>query len=358
MSGAIIELVSKGVQDAFLTGDPQVSFFRQNYKKHTNFSSKPIKLNVIGNQIADGEIMIPIERRGDLLTSVWAHCSGGVNADLGNAEVTLNIGGQRVDRQDIFYMNQLYQKFLTNSGAKSVARYTDVTAAQNQDRTDINASQFLPLTLSFFNDTTNALPLVALQYHDVELRIKFPAGSSPANVNFYAEYVQLDTEERKFFAEGQHEILFTQVQKIGCGSTGADLSYLNHPVKCLLWCPTVPTAALTTNNVTFQVNGTDVFESPMPDIYFTSVQPYYHSEQASPLLKGKAGDTATGGALKMYSFANCVSKLQPTGSCNFSRLDNSKITWDTATGTIDSIYALNYNIFRIQSGMGGVAFSN
>ena len=355
MSGAIIELVSKGVQDAFLTGDPEVSFFRQNFKRHTNYSTKPIKLNVIGSQVAGSEIMIPIDRRGDLLTGVWASCPAGVEEDLGNSEFTLNIGGQRVDRQDIFYMNQLYQKFLVNSGAKAMARYTNITAGDNIDRTNINASTFLPLTFSFFNDTTNALPLVALQYHDVEIRVKFIGATSPENVSFYAEYAQLDTDERKFFAEGKHEILFTQVQKIGAESTGADLSYLNHPVKCLLWCPTSSTAELATSNVSFQVNGTDVFETPMPDLYFTSVQGYYHSEHASPLLRGAGA--ANGGPLKMYSFANCVNKVQPTGSCNFSRLDNSKISW-TTSDTIDSIYAVNYNIFRIQSGMGGVAFSN
>ena len=66
------------------------------------------------------------------------------------------------------------------------------------------------------------------------------------------------------------------------------------------------------------------------------------------------------GGLKMYSFAECANKLQPTGSCNFSRLDNAKITWDADAvgGTITHIYAVNYNVLRIESGLGGVAFSN
>jgi hypothetical protein len=356
MSGALIELVSKGVQDVYLIGDPQVSLFRQNYKRHTNFSTKPCRLETIGNKAAGGEIVIPILRKGDMLSAVWADCTvgGGVNATLGNSKFSLYIGGQKVDEQDVIYMNQLYQKFLLNSGGKNSSRYTTWTGAVAG--TDIRDSDFLPLTFSCLIDDVSALPLVALQYHEVEIRVSLDSGS-PADVKFYAEYVQLDTDERKFFAEKSHEILMTQVQKISADSNGADLAYFNNPVKCLLWAPSVPTGAvITTNSVQLRVNGTPVFETEMPDIYFTSVQPYYHSDCDSELQKGSALNTQ-GGAFKMYSFAQSANKLQPTGSCNFSRLDNAKITW-TSTGTITHIYAVNYNVLRIKDGLGGVAFSN
>jgi hypothetical protein len=132
-------------------------------------------------------------------------------------------------------------------------------------------------------------------------------------------------------------------------------------VKCLLWGqPT--SAAFTTDDVQIYLNGTELFESKLPDKFFTQVQGYYHSEFGSELLKGGSGTagTAGGAALKMYSFALKANRHQPCGTCNFSRLDNASLTIGTAVGTPTTfnLYAVNYNILRIRKGLAGVAYSN
>ena len=118
MSGALIELVSKGVQDAYLTGDPQVSFYRQNYKRYTNFAMKPVELNKVGASGPNTEFTVPIEPVGDLLTYIWCDVddigtdTGGPNdtIQVGEAntptEFALYIGGVEIDRQDAFFIDQ------------------------------------------------------------------------------------------------------------------------------------------------------------------------------------------------------------------------------------------------------------
>jgi len=383
MSGALIDLVATGVQDAYLTGAPEVSFFRQNYKRHTNFAMKTNRLNPMGTG-TDHTIKIP--NKGDLLNNVWIDLgstatvgtTGATGLAVGAGSTTgsgavfeLWIGGQMVDRQDAFYMVQLWQKFLVDSGAKAMATQSD-----DDDGTvlaNILSASWLPL--HFFFCDNNGLPLLALQYNEVEIRIQYASAgtgtNATSNFKYYASYTMLDTDERDWFVNTEHDILIEQVQRItsdGAANARFDLNLLNHPVKCLLWGNPDPTEALITNDVQIYLNGNELFGTPLPDRFFTQVQGYYHSEYASELLKGasRAGAAAKGGgALKMYSFAIKANKHQPTGTCNFSRLDNAHMlmTVDTATDVSALpanfyLYAVNFNVFRIKAGMGGVAFSN
>jgi hypothetical protein len=359
MSGALIDLVATGVQDAYLTGSPEVSFFRQNYKRHTNFAMKTNRLNPMGSG-TDHTIKIP--NKGDLLNNVWIDLG---SRTVGDTEVAsdsespavfeLWIGGQMVDRQDAFYMVQLWQKFLVDSGAKAMATQGLI----DDDGALINSiltANWLPL--HFFFCDNNGLPLLALQYNEVEIRIQYAASTNTSTFKYYATYTMLDTDERDWFVNTEHEILIEQVQRITADGTRFDLNLLNHPVKCLLWGN--PTSnAFVTNDVQIYLNGNELFGTPLPNKFFTQVQGYYHSEFASELLKGATGDG--GSALKMYSFAMKANKHQPTGTCNFSRLDNAHMLIGSVTGTTPDnfyLYAVNFNVFRIKAGMGGVAFSN
>ena len=108
MSAALIDLVSVGAQDVYITGDPQVSFFRQNYKRHTNFAIKPERIDYIGSFKAGAEIKIPIRSKGDLLGYVWlegtninthhevAPTTSLFNSRSNPTEFSLWIGGQEV----------------------------------------------------------------------------------------------------------------------------------------------------------------------------------------------------------------------------------------------------------------------
>jgi len=361
MSGALVNLVAKGAQDAFLTGKPEVSFFQSMYKRHTNFAQFPVELYPIGSAGTNQTISLPITRKGDLLTYIWAETSNTVSTVFGSESATpslfrLYVGGQMIEEHDAFYANSLYTKFLANTGAKGFAGRN---AAASENNT------WLPLHFSCCDDAGCALPLVALQYHDVEVRIQFGSGvgvGAAANdyTKYYANYIQLDTEERAAMANAPREMLITQVQRIQPETTAAapkvDLSYFNHPVKCLLWGASnvhSTGSPYTFTDAKLNLNGVDMFD-PMTKKYFSYVQPYHHSSNSSEMQSNS--DEANN--LWMYSFALKADKYQPCGTCNFSRLDNAEIKFTGAAESLNWFYGVNYNIFRIQNGMGGVAFAN
>jgi len=341
MSGALIDLVSKGVQDVYLIGEPQVSFFRQNYKRHTNFSMKPVELNPVGQAQAGNEIVLPIERKGDLLTYVWCDATSdsagtsNINTSVTSpTEFSLQIGGVEIDRQDAWYSANLWPKFMTTTSSKALYPGT---------------KQVFPLHFFHCDSQTTPLPLVAMQYHNPEIRVKHPSATTiPGAIKYYACYVMLDTDERKYFTDNRQELLITQVQKVGASTTGCDLMYLNHPVKALMWGNEDNTPYPDRlNDVQLRINGTSVFDTPMPGKFFSTMQKYHHT---------KATDYSVDNQY-MYSFAMCPAEHQPTGTCNFSRLDNARFSWSMSE-TPTSVYAVNYNILVVDQGLTGLKFSN
>src|SRR6056300_230800 len=282
MSGALVNLVAKGAQDAFLTGKPEVSFFQSMYKRHTNFAQFPVELFPIGSADTNSTISLPITRKGDLLTYIWADCgSSEVNTAFGVEGASpslfrLYVGGQLIEEHDAFYALNLYGKFLVNNSAKG---YAGRNAANPEDST------WLPFHFSCCDEAGCALPLVALQYHDVEVRIQFGGGTGGSGTKYYANYIQLDTDERAAMANAPREMLITQVQRVQPETTTAapkvDLSYFNHPVKTLLWgASNVHASQFTFDNAKLNLNGVDTFD-PMTSKYFSYVQAYHHSSNAS-----------------------------------------------------------------------------
>ena len=134
MSGSLVELIAKGPQDAHLTGKPEVSYFHQAYKRHTNFAFKPVQLDYIGKPQSGAEIAIKIPSKGDLLSYVWLNLNGAHVSDLGfDTIVEFHIGGQLIDRQDLFYISLLWNKFLVDSAAKvpAISPEGDVVTARD-----------------------------------------------------------------------------------------------------------------------------------------------------------------------------------------------------------------------------------
>jgi hypothetical protein len=249
-----------------------------------------------------------------------------------------------------------------------------------------------------------AVPLIALQYHEVKFNITFNqttgfAAGSPVtglattcNLSVYADYVYLDTTERRQFAQNAHEYLIDQLQtqqeaSSGTSSTETIRLNFNHPVKELIWAgaPGAVTAASASNStatgaatpssivvptpagasaitgggvgsttplqVKIILNGTDRFTQRNLK-YFTRNQ-VWESHTGF-------GATASADAIAVYSFALRPEEHQPSGTCNFSRIDTAQL-WFYGTGeTINplTIFAVNYNVLRIMSGMGGLAYSN
>ena len=183
MSGALVDLVAKGAQDVYLTGKPEVSFFRQKYSRHTNFAMKPVELLPVGSVSSNSEISIKIPNKGDILCGVWLdHGDSNWDDKLGSkltkpTVFELYIGGQLIDRQDSTFTNIIWPSHLIDSGAKGMFNGVHT-----------NLSRITPLHFSFCDNY--GLPLVALQYHEVEIKIKF-SSENPTPISFMRNILYL-----------------------------------------------------------------------------------------------------------------------------------------------------------------------
>ena len=341
MSGGIAQLVAVGAQDAHLVGQPEVSFFRSNYKRHTNFAQTVERQTIQGNPSANGMSTVRFERKGDMLGYVYLadRSANHVAWETAVSKVELLIGGQVIDTQEF----------------KFSALLAPITMDQTASKSSYVAGQgtFYPLRFSFCENAQSALPLVALQYHDVELRITW-AGTVPDDLELFAQFIHLDTDERTALSSTPQNMIVTQTQKaVASGSATQELSF-NHPIKYLIAENTVNlTKQLAdTTKMRLQINGTDVADPKTVSPHFTSAPIYYHTAH---------GDVCTGGAnndtIILVPFCLDTSKVQPTGSLNFSRLDSARLVVEGDTFEYD-VYGVNYNILRIENGMGGLMYSN
>ena len=237
------------------------------------------------------------------------------------------------------------------------------TAGSTIDATTL----YVPLQFWFCRNPGLALPLIALQYHEVKFNLQFATldhlttgtGVSPGalNASLYVDYIYLDTDERRQFAQVQHEYLIEQLQFTGAeslsGASAKSKLAFNHPVKELVWvisesndAPNVYQGAFTTAKL--QLNGHDRF-SERKASYFNLVQPYQHHTRIPDATN-----------VYVYSFALHPEQHQPSGTVNMSRIDNATLHLSGVSGTSPSlyVYAVNYNVLRIMAGMGGLAYSN
>ena len=520
MAGGLMQLVAYGAQDVFLTGTPEITFWKVSYRRHTNFAMESIEQTFSGQADFGRRVTCTISRNGDLAYRTYLQVTlPEINQDMnsnGNvyarwldfvgeqliAQVEVEIGGQRIDRQYGDWMhiwNQLtlskeqqagYYKMIGNTTALTYITdpaFADVsgpcasTTAPNQVCAPRNAlpetTLYVPLMFWYCRNPGLALPLIALQYHEVKINIDFrPIGEclwavseinatsggtksvstayqqSLVAASLYVDYIFLDTDERRKMAQNPHEYLIEQVQFTGDESVGSSSNKIklnfNHPCKELIWvvqpdanvdyCASLEggetlyktlgaqpfnytdaidalpnaihafgsdesisgTNAVISGGVfqlsdagdvssgvvgqdqgsslsdagTFvlaetaldmhcwgenpvvtaklQLNGQDRF-SEREGSYFDLVQPYQHHTRAPD-----AG-------INVYSFALRPEEHQPSGSCNFSRIDNAVLQLVLSSATVSGtntakvrVYAVNYNVLRVMSGMAGIAYSN
>ena len=309
---------------------------------------------------------IRFERKGDMLGFVYLTATVPVGV-VPTAYTTQNwsniidhtelyIGGQLIDRQDATFTEFLAPELFAGNVAKS--------ALGSLHGGYGSQSYFYPLRFWFCESSQSALPLVALQYHDIEVRIYWSAGlatnlasigdtSAPSAISkwdVYAQYIFLDEDERKFMASKPHNLLIQQVQYMTPPNNPTMPIVFNHPVKYLCATPGVSGTSVLTSNTTqliLQINGVDIGEPKLACPNFTSVQSYYFV----PFSYGNDG------TFFLYSFCLDTSRFQPTGTLNFSRLDSMRIVSLGASIT-NTVYGVNYNILRVQNGMGGLVYSN
>ena len=432
MGGGLLQLVAYGAQDAYLSGNPQITFWRGLFKRHTNFAMEPFRINMTGQAAWGVKHSAILGRHADLVSSAYIEVElqndGGtlVYQDKGRMSAfnlieyaELDIGGQVIDRQYgefLFLWSQLAHNVDTRANMDLMCKTIDNNNAVCDSITGRPVRRnitYIPLMFFFCRNPGAALPLIALQYHEVKINILwnkvrqiFTGGISttgPAQANLLIDYVYLDVEERRRMAQESHEYLIEQTQfNEDKGLTSAqnrvDLTF-NHPVKELIWvtqyswrrnCNIIPPAGSGVSPLTYdallhdcslQLNGQDRVPS-LPGTYYAAVQPYQHHSgrglvdgeviqpnAASSYNPAPASDQRRmAGGVYMYSFAIKPEEHQPSGTCNFSRIDTAtlvfsvdgakKVSNEDVFNADIRVYAINYNILRVMSGMGGLAYSN
>ena len=493
-----MQLVAYGAQDIYLTGNPQITFFKVVYRRHTNFSMESIEQTFNGTPDFGRKVVCTISRNGDLIHRVYLQVQlPGVQAAendyfrwvnwVGHAlikNVEVEIGGQRIDKHYgdwLHIWNELTQTAGKQRGYASMVGNVDRLFRPVSNGTSAGANTgtspqevaaqagvmprttlFIPLQFWFCRNPGLALPLIALQYHEVKINLEFRSAADCCGTNsgtvptsaqsltsasLYVDYIYLDTDERRRFAQVSHEYLIEQLQFTGDESVTSTNNKIklnfNHPCKELIWVVQMdacvnsqdPTDALVHGKQWFnytdqvdttpygqadplaladimdgvidtepqggveshgssvfgigtddgtgigfstaagqegllsvhnraydlgqnpvekaklQLNGHDRF-SEREGRYFNLVQPYQHHENVPAV------------GINVYSFGLKPEEHQPSGTCNMSRIDTATLhltlSAAVASGTPAKVrvYATNYNVLRIMSGMGGLAYSN
>lgn len=344
MSSGIVQLIAIGAQDEHIIGDPEISFFSSTFKRHSNFSQSVEKQTINGAVKGNSMSSIKFERNGDLLGYTYFTIDDTTQAvDVQRWDKIVNyveliVGGHVIDTQDSTFT----EKIAIDTFAQNVSK------SSNGVHPGISArSYFYPLRFFFCEGPQSAIPLVALQYHSVELRIYWGPDAGNYNVEAYSNFYYLDNEERGNIASRPNNILITQVQKnIPSGELVQELIF-NHPVKYIACSNTSTGGALTStdNKVKLSINSVDIGVFKWAKPHFIDVTNYYHT------------NFVTSPDFFLHCFCINTSSLQPSGSLNFSRLDSAKLHSQSRKIT-DPIYAVNYNILRINNGMAGLMYAN
>ncbi len=448
MGGGLLQLVAYGAQDVYLTGNPQITFFKAAYRRHTNFAIEAIEQTFNGTPAFGSRVTCQITRNGDLINRVYLRATFTNDNDVAAVNtqnngvalvpyfglkllktIELEIGGQRIDKhyaEWLYIWNELSLPYGKRNGY-----YTMVGGDKFNHSIYIPAKRsytvYVPLEFWFCRNVGLALPLIALQYHEVKINIDLEskanlvdnkanysdkafelvdlngtAITTPAappltnlqftashtdnlkltNINLWVDYIFLDTDERRRFAQLSHEYLIEQLQFTGsdtiasANTTKSIRMNFNHPCKELVWYvkpskdTTVPNSGnyeLFWNNFStrnkdnnqwlgnnpvsqakVQLNGNDRFAERVGN-YFSLVQPYQHHENTPDAYHE---------GINVYSFAIKPEEHQPSGTLNMSRIDTAILSVSASVVGEIYIYTTNYNVLRILSGMGGLAYSN
>ena len=368
MGGGLMQLVAYGTQDIYLTGNPQITFFKVVYRRHTNFAMESIPQNIEGEFNFGRDCSCTISRNGDLIHKVYVEIDfetgkglqSGINSFQIINEVDLEIGGQLIDRHYGEWMNVWCELTHTDNKKSQLNKLIGQSLTTNKS--------YIPLQFSFCRNVGLAIPLIALQYHEVKLHFRLASASAInkgaadpviSNACLFIDYIYLDADERRRFAQTSHEFLIEQVQSIVDNDISPNCLNryrlnLNHPVKEIVWVHNKETSgnkfdySEATTQAILRLNGHDRLDR-RPGDYFKNVQRYQHHN----------GSEDNGVPIYLYSFALEPEEHQPSGACNFSRIDEGllEINASSATG-VTNIYAVNYNVLKVMSGMGGLAYSN
>lgn len=429
MGGGQMQLVAIGAQDIHLTGNPQITYFKTVYRQHTNFAIESIAQTFSNGTFDFGvtNLNCRIARNGDLIYRMYMTCElpaldstfiagfSGTPSQLSWSDsigyilfndISIYIGGQLIDKHygtwlDIWSelseitTDKLWPSIIKKENPREIEAYS-----ANIKKKEL----YIPFNFWFNKNPGSALPLVALQYHDIEVRFTTRAlneliisdktrttvSGSISNSKLYVDYIYLDKNERRRFVNSKHEYLIEQLQlntkTLSDGDNKVDLQF-NHPVKELIFTsinsnrasqsslPNIPSHTLsspnswnlwgsysTTNplnlttkydffeNLDILFNGNSRVSNRGPQ-YYRMVQPIQHHSRFPDNY------------IYIYSFALKPEEFQPSGTCNFSKLSSVQLKFSgvpsqTAGDLELNIYAINYNVLKINNGMGGLIYTN
>ena len=271
MGGGLMQLVAYGAQDIYLTGNPQITFFKVVYRRHTNFAMECVEQTLNGSTTAGSTVTATVSRNGDLVGKMYVTSVGSQTTTNGSgivATAEVEIGGQRIDKQTAEWM-QIWNE-LSTPESKAVGLKAMMGDVGTVGASGVGMLQ-VPLQFWFNRNPGLALPLIALQYHEVKVKLTLGAtGTGSEDAKLWADYIYLDTDERRRFAQVSHEYLIEQVQETSASASTSQKLNFNHPVKELVW-----TSASNYTSAKLVLNGHDRFAAQEEE-YFQLRQPFDH----------------------------------------------------------------------------------
>ncbi len=432
MTGGLLQLSAYGAQDLYLTGNPQITFFTAVYRRHTNFAIQTVAQYFNGNGDFGQKVYCDVDRVGDLMNQVylrvrlpslipynytneqgdlveyyWVNSVGHAIIKI----IDIEIGGVVIDRQYGLWM-QIWSD-LTVPLDKRLGFYNMIGKSDNPINLDNNKelNLYVPLYFWFCKNIGLSLPLIAIQSQQVRFNVTFrkyqeliiSSDGKPINPTtpiqitqtyLDIDYIFLEDEERKIFAQNNHQYLIEQLQVYATSLTSNGLRQdptdpdkmtripdlnqnimmtFNHPVKELFWViqnTTVLSIYPYGGNEWFNfstepykngiMSGTDpmikakiLFEGQ--ELFDTQDAKYYRV-----VVPFKRHTNVPTNFIYVYSFSTNPEDFQPSGACNFSRIDTQQLYMeisDQLVQPIITIFATNYNIINIAGGMVGVEYT-
>lgn len=453
-----MQLAAYGKQDVHLTGNPQMTFFKYVYKRYSNFAIESVEHSLdTANSVDENKTVVTINSHsGDLISKVHLQVEFTAGLEMisgsnGKTDVTkylsftnetgwafvkeasISIGDQEIDKHysewfDIWNElsdNAQKEHLLVNKHNAKKSYYEGIknqeAAAVDQVKyieADDKLICYIPLHFWFNRNPGLALPIIALQYHEIKFHFTFrrmtalfnsnaQAANNPniaPKVNLFIDFIYLDKEERRKFATEKHQYLIEQLQRMGPESlsTTHNLNF-NHPVKELVWVCRNKKAGTEATDLTTQGSSTngvnnlssvsennwafnDFFNFVCPDrgnLARTEVlggnKSYEPYEFARLTFNGVDRFTKRRPSyfrvvqpsthhsriptkhIYCYSFALRPEDFQPSGTCNFSQIHNAQLLFEniSTNGNMELIvFAVNYNQLCIMNGMAGLRYSN
>ena len=427
MGGGLIQLLAKGKSDLYITGNPQFSFFKSVYRRHTNFSIESIEQQLLGIGVGESNVHSKLSRSGDLIANMWLEvlinrndASGSSSTsyinwtnNTGHAlikECSIHIGGQIIDKHISQWMdiqNELYDKLNTEwIGLNKHAAKAPYLESGNTVSNSEKMKLYVPFHFWFCKNPGLALPIVSLKKHDVELKMTLRSieklfssntdityTNTKPNVKLWCDYIFLDKDEKMKFISEKKAYLIEQVQYGEHKMSNKVKLDFYHPIKELIWVVQNKTVASespnnssinTKNNIVgsmnqyqdyfnysnsyignteiiYGVNSHEAFSNlkiTMNNIERFSKRDATYFRLCQPIQSNHKIPTKH---IYTYSFALEPEKHQPSGTCNFSKIDDIFMEFETNINhSNDSlkVFAINYNVLIITSGMGGLAYKS